>query len=169
MQSAAGFVQQLAVDLNSGSLELPLFPDSVIRIQRAFQSDDVDLDEIVRIISSDPALVARVLQVSNSAALLGVLGQLHIFMKSQDYAGIEYAEMESILAEWHPAIGETASLGEVLAAARSILRFQASEVPLDPRGYPLLQRLGLASHDDGSLTLDDYAEDIEAIRSRLTE
>jgi len=69
MQTAAGFVQQLAGDLNKGNLELPMFPDSVVRIQQAFQVEEVDIDKIVRLISSDPALAARVLQLSNSAAL----------------------------------------------------------------------------------------------------
>jgi HD-like signal output (HDOD) protein len=68
LTTAAGFVQQLANDLNKGNLELPMFPDSVIRIQRAFRSEDTDLDEIIKIISSDPALASRVLQLSNSAA-----------------------------------------------------------------------------------------------------
>lgn len=71
MQTAAGFVQELAGDLNRGDLELPMFPDSVVRIQRAFGVDEVDIDEIVRIISSDPAIAARVLQLANSAALRG--------------------------------------------------------------------------------------------------
>ena len=71
MQTAAGFVQQLAGDLNKGNLELPMFPDSVVRIQQAFQAKEVDIDEVVRIISSDPALAARVLQLSNSSALRG--------------------------------------------------------------------------------------------------
>ncbi|MDJ0701582.1 MAG: HDOD domain-containing protein [Woeseiaceae bacterium] len=71
MQTAAGFVQQLAKDLNSDELELPMFPDSVIRIQSAFQAPEVDLDDIVQIISSDPALTSRILQLSNSAAIRG--------------------------------------------------------------------------------------------------
>jgi HD-like signal output (HDOD) protein len=276
--SAAGFVQQLAVDLNNGNLELPMFPDSVIRLQRVFQAPELDLDEVVRIISSDPALVARVLQVSNSAALraaqeivdvrqavvrmgsklvqssvvafalrqaqrneslpaasravlkeiwtesmeiaarchvitknftrlnadealltglLSVLGQLYIFTKSQEYADIDYAELESILAEWHPAISkaiaeswdmpeelvnalesqldsdppvrETASLTEVLAAARLIKRFEDAGDSLKASDYPLLLRLGIANHDDGAVTLNEYAEDIEAIRRRVTE
>jgi HD-like signal output (HDOD) protein len=276
--SAAGFVQQLAVDLNNGNLELPMFPDSVIRLQRVFQAAELDLDEVVRIISSDPALVARVLQVSNSAALraaqeivdvrqavvrmgsklvqssvvafalrqaqrneslpadsravlkeiwkesmeiaarchvitknftrlnadealltglLSVLGRLYIFMKSQEYGGIDYAELESILAEWHPAISkaiaeswdmpeelvnaleaqldsdppvrETASLTEVLAAARLIKRFEETGDSLKASDYPLLLRLGIANHDDDAVTLNEYALDIEAIRRRLTE
>ncbi|MDJ0941373.1 MAG: HDOD domain-containing protein [Woeseiaceae bacterium] len=73
MQTAAGFVQELAGDLNRGNLELPMIPDSVVRIQRAFGAGEVDIDEIVRIISSDPAIVARVLQLANSSAIRGAV------------------------------------------------------------------------------------------------
>ena len=71
MATAAGFVQQLAKDLNNDDLELPMFPDSVIRIQQVFSAEEVDIDEIVQIISSDPGLAARMLQLANSAAVRG--------------------------------------------------------------------------------------------------
>ncbi len=276
MQTAAGFVQQLAGDLNKGNLELPMFPDSVVRIQQAFQAKEVDIDVIVRIISSDPALAARVLQLANSAALRGtseisdvrqamvrmgnklvqssvvafalrqverneglseesrtalkaiweesvelaarsyviaktftklnadealltgllsVLGRLYIFMKSQEYGAIDYVELETILADWHPAIGkaiaetwdmseelvnaletqldpdpplrETASLAEVLSAARLILHSDTSGEPLVASEYPLLQRLGIADHSESSVTLNDHAKAIDDIRQGL--
>ena len=272
MQTAAGFVQQLAEDLNKGHLELPMFPDSVVRIQQAFQVEEVDIDEIIRIISSDPALAARVLQLSNSAAiratseisdvrqavirmgnklvqssvvafalrqaerneglseesrtelkdiweesvelaarcyviakkftklnadealltgLLSVIGRLYIFLKSQEYGVMDYAELETIFADWHPAIGkaiaenwdmseelvnaletqldtdpllrESASLAEVLSAARLILHFNTSGNPLDASEYPLLQRLGIAGRNESSVPLDDHAEAIAEI------
>jgi len=71
MQTAASFVQQLAGDLNSGDLELPMFSGTAVRIQRAFQVDEVDIDQVVRLISSDPAIAARVLELANSAAIRG--------------------------------------------------------------------------------------------------
>ena len=71
MQTAAGFVQQLSEDLNKGDLELPMFSGTAVRIQRAFQAEEVNIDEIVRLISSDPAIAARVLELANSAAIRG--------------------------------------------------------------------------------------------------
>ncbi len=276
MQTAAGFVQQLAGDLNKGNLELPMFPDSVVRIQQTFRAEEVDVDDIVRIISSDPALAARVLQLSNSAAirgaaeivevrqavirignklvqssavafalrqaelneglsdesrkalkeiwaesvelaarsyviakkytklnadealltgLLSVLGRLYIFMKSLEHEAMDYVELEAIIEDWHPAISkviaeswnmseelinaletqldtnpelqESASLAEVLSAARLVLQHSKSGDPLDAGEYPLLQRLGIADHNEGSVTLDDHAEAIENIRQGL--
>ncbi len=67
--TAADFVQMLARDLTNNDLELPTFPEAVVRIQQAFQRDDVNANEIVRIISSDPALAARIIKTANSAAV----------------------------------------------------------------------------------------------------
>jgi HD-like signal output (HDOD) protein len=62
-------VQQLAIDLNTGSMESPMFPDSVVRIKKVFQAQEVNIDEVIQIISSDPALAARILQLANSSVL----------------------------------------------------------------------------------------------------
>ena len=276
MQTAAEFVQKLAGDLNRDELELPMFPDSVIRIQQVFRAEEVDIDDVVRIISSDPALAARILQLSNSAVsrgvneivqvrqavirighklvqssaiafairqaeqseglseeartalkdiwaesielaarcyviakkytklnadealltgLLSVLGRLYIFMKSEDYEALTYSELESVLADWHPAIckaiaeswnmsdelvnaletqldtnpelKEAASLAEVLSAAKLLLQYSKSGEPLAAAEYPLLQRLGIADHGEESVTLDAHAEAIDEVRQGL--
>jgi HD-like signal output (HDOD) protein len=61
------FVERLAQDLRDERLELPAFPEAVLRIQRALQSPDTKTDDIVRILSSEPALAARLLRIANSA------------------------------------------------------------------------------------------------------
>lgn len=61
------FVERLAQDLRDERLELPAFPEAVLRIQRALQSADTSTDEIVRILSSEPALAVRLLRIANSA------------------------------------------------------------------------------------------------------
>lgn len=67
-QAGFSFVEQLAQDLSDDRLELPAFPDAVLRIQSALQSPDTDANEIVAILSSDPALAARILRTANSVA-----------------------------------------------------------------------------------------------------
>ena len=62
-------VQILAEDLSKGGLELPSFPDIVVRIRKALADDNVTTDQIVQIIGDDPVLAARILTISNSAAL----------------------------------------------------------------------------------------------------
>jgi len=61
------FVERLAQDLRDERLELPAFPEAVLRIQRALQSPDTSTDDVVRILSSEPALAARLLRIANSA------------------------------------------------------------------------------------------------------
>jgi HD-like signal output (HDOD) protein len=276
MQTAASFVQQLAGDLNSGDLELPMFSGTAVRIQRAFQVDEVNIDEVERMISSDPAIAARVLELANSAAirgnrqitdlrqavirmgdklvqssvltfalrqverneglskdskaalraiwiesielaarchviakeytklnaneallagLLSVVGRLYIILKSQEYGLEDDADLEQVLAEWHPAIckaiaeswnmsedlvsalelqletdpplQENATLAEVLCAARLILQHDRASESLDASDYPLLQRLGIANHGDTSVTLAEHAETLDNIRKGL--
>ena len=276
MQTAASFVQGLAGDLNSGDLELPMFSGTAVRIQRAFQAEEVNIEEITRLISSDPAIAARVLELANSAAvrgnrqitdlrqavirmgdklvqssvlafalrqvernntlpddaktalrnmwvesvelaarcyviakeftklspnealltgLLSVIGRLYILLKSQE-CGIEIdAELDQVLEDWHPAIAkaigeswnmseelvnaleqqletdpplqENATLAEVLCAARLILHHDGADQALKGSEFPLLQRLGIADHDDSSVSLADHAEALDNIRQGL--
>jgi len=62
-------VEMLAKDLSKGGLELPSFPDIVVRIRKALSDQNVTSDQIVQIIGADPVLAARILKISNSAAL----------------------------------------------------------------------------------------------------
>lgn len=61
------FVERLAQDLRDERLELPAFPEAVVRIQQVLQSPDTRTDDVVRILSSEPALAARLLRMANSA------------------------------------------------------------------------------------------------------
>ena len=277
MLTAAGFVEELAGDLNKGDLELPMFSGTAVRIQKAFQVEEVDIEEIVRLISSDPAIAARVLELANSAAmrgagqitdlrqavirmgdklvqssvltfalrqverndrfsegsrtklraiwvesvelaarcyviateftklnagealltgLLSVVGRLYILLKSQECGIEDDAELEQVLADWHPAISkaigeswnmsdelvnalelqletdpplqENATMVEVLCAAKLILLYDGADESLMASEYPLLQRLGIADHGDTSVTLADHSEALKNIRQGLS-
>lgn len=58
--------EQIAEDICEDRLELPGFPEAVLRVQRTMQSPDVSAEEVVRVLSSEPALAARALQIANS-------------------------------------------------------------------------------------------------------
>jgi len=62
------FVQQLAANLKP-DLDLPAFPQVVRRLQIALISDQPTIKDIVNIISSEPVLSARFMQMANSAAM----------------------------------------------------------------------------------------------------
>jgi HD-like signal output (HDOD) protein len=67
--AAFEFVKELAADVSAGKLELPSFPDVALRVRKALANDDVLIEQVVKIISAEPALAARLLQLANSAAL----------------------------------------------------------------------------------------------------
>ncbi len=66
---AQALVQTLRADRVSGDTELPCFPQSAVRLQHLLSDIDVALDDVTKVISFDPVLTGRVLQLANSAAL----------------------------------------------------------------------------------------------------
>jgi HD-like signal output (HDOD) protein len=66
---AFAFVQTLAAELSSGKVDLPSFPDIALRVRQALADENVSSDKVVRVVSAEPALAARLLQIANSAAL----------------------------------------------------------------------------------------------------
>jgi HD-like signal output (HDOD) protein len=63
------FTAMLEVELAGDHIDLPSFPEVALRVRRALSDDDVSIDQVVRIVSAEPSLVVRLLQLSNSAAL----------------------------------------------------------------------------------------------------
>ncbi len=66
---AFAFVQALAAELSTGKVELPSFPDIAMRVRQVLADETVTPEKVVRVIGSEPALAARLLQLANSAAL----------------------------------------------------------------------------------------------------
>ena len=66
--SALAFLGNLASEVSKGTVNLPCFPDVVMRIRKALAAPDVRLNEIVKIVGTEPRLAARLLQAANSAA-----------------------------------------------------------------------------------------------------
>jgi HD-like signal output (HDOD) protein len=65
----ARLVEALTLELAGEKIDLPSFPDVAVRVRKALTNDEVEIDDVVRVISAEPALAARLLQVANSAAL----------------------------------------------------------------------------------------------------
>jgi HD-like signal output (HDOD) protein len=66
--SALAFLAELATEVSKGAVNLPCFPDVVMRIRKALAEPNVSLTEIVKIVGTEPRLAARLLQAANSAA-----------------------------------------------------------------------------------------------------
>ncbi len=52
-------------------LDIPQIPEISLRVRKAVEQPDVDIPMVARIIQADPALVARLLRVANSALYAG--------------------------------------------------------------------------------------------------
>ncbi len=66
--AALCFLGNLAQEVSKGTVNLPSFPEVVMRIRRALGQPNVTLAEIVKLVGTEPRLAARLLQVANSAA-----------------------------------------------------------------------------------------------------
>ncbi len=65
------FVQDLARELSTGSLQIPAFPDAALRIKTALEDPEVSADKVARVVGSDPVFSARLLKVANSVLVNG--------------------------------------------------------------------------------------------------
>ncbi len=63
------FVKDLAAELSTGKVDLPSFPDVAVRVRRVLADERTTVEQVVRVIGSEPALAARLLKMANSAAL----------------------------------------------------------------------------------------------------
>lgn len=58
----------MAAEVSEGSVDLPCFPDVVIRVSTALADPKATTDHVVTIVGAEPRLAARILQTANSAA-----------------------------------------------------------------------------------------------------
>jgi HD-like signal output (HDOD) protein len=68
-QVAFEFVRSLAGELSGGHVDLPSFPEVTVRVRRVLSDPKSSVDQVVRVVGSEPALAARLLRISNSASL----------------------------------------------------------------------------------------------------
>ena len=66
--NALVFLQKLATEVSKGTIDLPCFPDVVVRISHALADPNATSDKVVTIVGAEPRLAARILQTANSAA-----------------------------------------------------------------------------------------------------
>ena len=66
---ARTLVDSLSVELAGEKIDLPSFPDVAMRVRKALTSEEVGIEDAVKIVSAEPALAARLMQLSNSATL----------------------------------------------------------------------------------------------------
>lgn len=63
------FLQAIAADLARGKIAFPTFSKATIKVRAALDQPDIDSDRLANVISTEPLLAARLVQMANSAAL----------------------------------------------------------------------------------------------------
>ena len=66
---ARTLVDSLAVELAGEKIDLPSFPDVAMRVRKALTNEEVGIEDAVKIVSAEPALAARLMQLANSVTL----------------------------------------------------------------------------------------------------
>jgi len=66
--AALEFLARLAAEVSGGTVDLPCFPDVVIRIRRTLDDPSTTPEQTVTVVGAEPRLAARLLQTANSAA-----------------------------------------------------------------------------------------------------
>jgi HD-like signal output (HDOD) protein len=66
---AFDFIRGLAGELSSGHVDLPSFPEIALQVRRILSDPDTTVEQIVRVVGSEPALAARLLRIANSASI----------------------------------------------------------------------------------------------------
>jgi HD-like signal output (HDOD) protein len=137
--SALAFLQQLAKEVSQGTIDLPCFPNVVVRISLALADPNTNSDRIVTIVGAEPRLAARILQTANAAAFnssgklvtelrsaITRLGQQMVQGTAMSYAMQQLKNEESLrpIAEplaqlWNRSIA-VASLSRLIAAKTKV-------------------------------------------------
>jgi HD-like signal output (HDOD) protein len=137
--SAFHFLGGLAAELSGGTVDLPCFPDVVIRIRTALDDPNIKMEQTVTIVGSEPRLAAKLLQTANSAAFntsgkpvtelrtaITRLGQKMVQSAAMAYAVQQMKNEESLrsvaarLSElWNDSIA-VASIAQVVARRTKI-------------------------------------------------
>ena len=147
--TALTFVTQLAEDLEDKRLELPAFPDAVIRVQLALQSDDNSVADIVQILSSEPALAARLLQLANTAQIRRADSEISDLHKAVSRMG--YAMVRSIAISF--AMRQMARNDGYSATAKAELKTAWTEATqIAPVCYVLAKHHTRTNPDEALLT-----------------
>jgi HD-like signal output (HDOD) protein len=63
------FVQTIATELSSGKIDMPSFPDIAARVRKVLSDEFVSSKQVVRVVSSEPALAGKLMMIANSVAM----------------------------------------------------------------------------------------------------
>jgi HD-like signal output (HDOD) protein len=114
---AFAFVTALAKELSGGKIELPAIPDIAERVRVALDDDRVSADKLERIVSAEPVLAGRLVQLANSAAL--------------NFSGKKVTDLRTAIARIGFAMVRTTSVAYALSQLRKAEKLKNMREPLN--------------------------------------
>ncbi len=112
-----GFVKALAQELSQGRVDLPSVPDIVLKMQRALADENVSNETVVKVLSAEPVLASKLLNMANSAAL--------------NTSGRKIADLRMAVARVGFNIVRSAALSFAVEQLKSAAQFKHLEPMLD--------------------------------------
>jgi HD-like signal output (HDOD) protein len=113
----ARLIESLTVELAGESIDLPSFPAVAARARKALANESVEIEDVVRIISAEPALAARLLKLANSAAL--------------NSSGRRIADLRQALSRIGFNMARSATIAFAMSQLRRAEAYKGLEQPLD--------------------------------------
>jgi HD-like signal output (HDOD) protein len=114
---AARLIEALNLELAGEKIDLPSFPEVAARARKALANEFVEIEDVVRIISAEPALAARLLQLANSAAL--------------NSSGRRIADLRQALSRIGFNMARSATIAFAMSQLRRAEAYRGLERPLD--------------------------------------
>jgi HD-like signal output (HDOD) protein len=114
---AFAFVQALASELSRGKVDLPSFPDIALRVRKVLSDEEVSQEQVVRVVGSEPALAARLMQIANSAAL--------------NFTGKPITDMRTAINRMGHNMVRSAAIAFAMSQLKKVDSLKGLEKPLD--------------------------------------
>ena len=114
---AFAFVQSLAAELSKGKVDLPSFPDIALKVRKVLTDENVSQEKVVRVVGSEPALAARLMQIANSAAL--------------NFSGKSITELRTAIARMGFNMVRSAAIAFAMSQLKKVDSLKGLEKPLD--------------------------------------
>jgi HD-like signal output (HDOD) protein len=114
---AFAFVQALASELSRGKVDLPSFPDIALRVRKVLADENVTQDQVTRVVGSEPALAARLMQIANSAAL--------------NLTGKQITELRTAINRMGHNMVRSAAIAFAMSQLKKVDNLKGLEQPLD--------------------------------------
>src|SRR5581483_5699383 len=114
---AFAFVQALASELSQGKVDLPSFPDIALRIRKVLADEEVSQEKVVRVVGSEPALAARLMQIANSAAI--------------NFSGKSITELRTAINRMGHNMVRSAAIAFAMSQLKKVDSLKGLEKPLD--------------------------------------